>query len=578
MIKLPKVSGWLSPAASASRKVAPASCRGFSRRKPVEAPRNRQRFYIAIGLFFTVYGVIGGRLLMWGSLPSDVGGYRARAQVVAARPDLVDRNGEVLATDIKTASLFAEPRRISNPDEAGELLRTVLPDLDPKYLHTRLASDAGFVWLRRELTPRQQQEIFALGIPGIGFRTEKRRFYPGGNTASHIVGTVNVDNQGIAGMEKYVDDTGLRDIQNLGLAASNELEPVKLSIDLRVQHIMRDELAAAIVRYKAIAAGGVILDVTTGEVIAMVSMPDFDPNNPVEALKKENLNRMSAGVFEMGSTFKSFTTAMALDSGKVKMTDTFDTNPFRVGGFTIKEFHSMHRPLTVPEIFQHSSNVGSAREADLIGVEGHQDFLTKLGLLSRLSTELPEVATPTQPKVWKKINSMTISFGHGVATTPLNTAVAAAALMNGGYLIPPTFLPRTGEEAKKLAVQVVSKQTSDEMRYMYELNGEHGSGRQALVPGYRVGGKTGTAEKVVNGRYVGNKRFNAYLASFPIDAPRYVALVVVDEPQPVPGSGQGATAASNAAPTAGAIIRRSAALLGVKPDFGDRGKSLLVSY
>ncbi|GGD20756.1 peptidoglycan D,D-transpeptidase FtsI family protein [Aureimonas glaciei] len=577
MIKLPKLPRRQAPAA-AEGGPASAPTRAFSRRRPVEAPRNRQRFFIAIGLFCCVYAVIGGRLVMWGSLPTDGGGYQARAQVVAARPDLVDRNGQVLATDIKTASLFAEPRRIVDPDEAGELLRTVLPDLDAKYLHTRLASDAGFVWLRRELTPRQQQEIFALGIPGIGFRTEKRRFYPGGNTASHIVGSVNVDNQGIAGMEKYVDDQGLRDIQNLGLAANNELEPVKLSIDLRVQHIMRDELAAAIVRYRAIAAAGIILDVTTGEVVAMVSMPDFDPNNPVEALKKENLNRMSAGLFEMGSTFKSFTTAMALDSGLVKITDMFSTEPFRVSGFTIKEFHSKHRPLSVPEIFQYSSNVGSAREADIVGIEGHKAFLTKLGLLSRIQTELPEVATPTQPKQWKKINSMTISYGHGISTTPLQTAVAAAALMNGGYLIPPTFLPRTAEEAQKLAVQVISKKTSDEMRYMYELNGEHGSGRQALAPGYRVGGKTGTAEKVVNGRYVGNKRFNGYLAAFPMDAPRYVTLVVVDEPQPVPGSGQGATAASNAAPTAGAIIRRSAALLGVKPDFGDRGKSLLVSY
>ena len=218
------------------------------------------------------------------------------------------------------------------------------------------------------------------------------------------------------------------------------------------------------------------------------------------------------------------------------------------------------------------------QEADIVGIEGHKAFLTKMGLLSRLQTELPEVATPTQPKAWKKINSMTISYGHGVSTTPLQTAVAAAALMNGGYLIPPTFLPRTAEEAQKLAVQVISKKTSDEMRYIYELNGEHGSGRQALVPGYRVGGKTGKAEKVVNGRYVGNKRFNAYLAAFPIDAPRYVTLVVIDEPQPVPGSGQGATAASNAAPTAGAIIRRSAALLKVKPDFNANGKSLLVSY
>jgi cell division protein FtsI (penicillin-binding protein 3) len=573
-MKLPKLA--VSPIALRLPGLARRAAKPAAAARVSEKARNRSRFTIAMTAFCCIYGVIGGRLVWWGVAPADDGGYRAFAQVVADRPDLIDRNGEVLATDIKTASLFAEPNRIVDADEATELLTGVLPDLNPKQLRTKLTSGAKFAWLQRELTPRQQQQIFELGIPGIGFRTEKRRFYPGGPIASHIIGAVNVDNQGIAGMEKYVDDQGLRDIQNLGLAGG-EMAPVKLSIDLRVQHIVRDELAAAMKRYRAIAAGGVILDVETGEVLAMASMPDYDPNQPAEALKKENLNRMSAGVFEMGSTFKSFTTAMALDSGKVTLNTVLPTSPFRVGGFTIKEFHSKHRPLSVPEIFQYSSNVGSAHEADLVGIEGHQAFLTRMGLLSRLKTELPEVATPTQPKVWKKINSMTASYGHGVATTPLQTAVAAVALMNGGYLIPPTFLTRTKEEADKLKTQVVSKRVSDEMRYLYDLNGERGSGRSAQVSGYRVGGKTGTAEKVVNGRYSGNKKFNAYLASFPIDAPRYVVLVVVDDPQVEEGKAN-AQAAANAAPTAGAIIRRAAALLKVKPVFKEQGNSLLVSY
>lgn len=573
--KLPKLSGLLSASGAGDPGAGGVA---FPRRKRAMPPKNRGRFVIAIGLFCAVYGVIGGRLLMWGASPLEAGVYRGQGAQVAARPDLLDRHGEVLATDIKTASLFAEPRRIVDADEATELLLSVLPDLNAKSVHTRLSSDAGFVWLKRQLTPRQQQEIFALGIPGIGFRTEKRRFYPGGSTASHIVGVVNVDNQGIAGMEKYVDDSGYRDLQALGLATTGNLEPVKLSIDLRVQHIVRDELAAAMVRYKAIAAGGVILDVETGEVLAMASMPDYDPNTPGDALKKENMNRMSAGTFEMGSTFKTFTTAMALDSGLVKITDSFDASrPIRIGGFTISDFHGKHRVLTVPEIFQYSSNIGTAKEADVVGIEGHKAFLTKMGLLTRLDTELPETAMPSQPKVWKKLNSITISFGHGVSTTPLQTAVAAAALMNGGKMIPPTFLPRSKEEADAIAVQVVSQQTSDEMRYLFDLNGKSGSGRSAAVPGYRVGGKTGTAEKVVNGRYASNKRFNAYLAAFPIDKPRYVVLVVVDEPQPEEGK-YAATAGLNAAPTVGAIIRRSAALLKVKPDFGQTGKSLLVSY
>jgi cell division protein FtsI (penicillin-binding protein 3) len=550
----------------------------FGRRRRVGQPVNRGRITLAIGLFVAIYGVIGGRLVMWGAVPTDAATYVARDQFMATRPDLIDRNGEVLATDIRTASLFAEPRRIIDPDEASELLLSVLPDLDPRWLYRRLASKAGFAWLRRELTPSQQQAILDLGIPGIGFRTEKRRFYPGGSTAGFVTGHVNVDNQGTAGMEKYIDDQGYLALQSSGLAVGTELEPVQLSLDLRVQHIVRDELAAAMKRYKAIAAGGVVLDVKTGEVVAMTSLPDYDPNEPAQALDKDRMNRMSAGLYEMGSTFKTFTTAMALDSGKVKITDSFDASrPIRIGGFTISDFHGKKRVLSVPEVFIYSSNIGTAKEAEAVGIEGHKEFLTRVGLLTRTPTELPEVATPTQPKVWKQINSVTISFGHGVSTTPLQTAVAAAALVNGGKLIPPTFLPRTKDAAEQLATRVVSPETSDLMRYLFKLNGETGSGRNALVPGLRVGGKTGTAEKVVNGRYDSGVRFNAYLAAFPMDAPRYVVLVVIDEPKPEEGK-YSATAGLNAAPTVAAIIRRSAALLRVKPDFGDDGKSLLVSY
>ncbi|MCI5074252.1 penicillin-binding protein 2 [Oricola sp.] len=539
----------------------------------------RSRTVIAVVCFLAVYATIAGRLVQYGFADiDDVQHYATIDRSLASRPDIVDRNGDVLATDIRVASLYGEPRNIVDADEAVEALSTVLPDVDYKDWHRKLSSGAAFVWLRRELTPRQQADVLALGIPGLGFRTEKRRFYPGGPVASHILGLVDVDNAGIAGLEKYIDDQGLGTMQDLGLDVGVDLPPVQLSIDARVQYAVRDELSQALERYQAIAAGGVIIDVRTGEVVAMASLPDYDPNNPFNANDKDRLNRMSGGVFEMGSTFKSFTTAMALDSGVVNMTDRVDTRPFRVAGYTIKEFHNKGSSLTVPEIFKYSSNVGSAREADMVGVEGHKAFLTRLGLLSRLDTELPEVATPTQPHEWKKINSMTISFGHGVATTPLNTAVAGAALMNGGWLIPPTFLPRSEEDAKALAQRVISGQTSDNMRALFDLNGEHGSGRQALVEGYAVGGKTGTAEKVVNGRYVGNKRFNAYLAAFPINDPRYVVLVIVDEPKPVPGSGQGATAASNAAPAAGAIIRRAAPLLGLTPQFGEGDDTLLVSY
>ena len=555
---------------------APAAFEGTRKKK---ASQTRSRLAIMMGAFVLAYGVIGGRLVQFGtSSAEEVSSIPPVDRLMASRPDILDRNGEVMATDVRTVSLYAEPNKIVDVDEAVEQLNTVLPDLDVKGTYRKLSSKSHFQWLRRQLTPKQQSQILALGIPGIGFRPEKRRFYPGGVTASHVIGHVNIDNRGIAGMEKYIDSQGLADLAAVGMTSDAPLEPVKLSLDLRVQNILREELASGKERFKALAAGGVVLNIHTGEVIAMASVPDYDPNNPVGALEKDNLNRMSAGTYEMGSTFKTFTTAMALDSGKVKLTDSFDArNSINIGGFTIHDFHAKHRILTVPEIFIYSSNVGTARMADLVGTEAHKEFLTRMGLLSRMKTELPEIATPTQPKVWKKINSITISFGHGVSTTPLQTAVAAAALMNDGKLIPPTFLPRSRAEADKLAVHVVKQSTVEDMKTLFRMNVATGSGKQAAVPGFDVGGKTGTAEKVVNGRYSGDQRFNAFLSAFPIDKPEYVVLVVIDNPQPEK-PGAGATAGSNAAPMVGAVISRTAALLGVKPKFGPDGNALLMSY
>jgi cell division protein FtsI (penicillin-binding protein 3) len=269
--------------------------------------------------------------------------------------------------------------------------------------------------------------------------------------------------------------------------------------------------------------------------------------------------------------------ALALDTGKVSLKDSFDaTQSLRIGGFTIHDFHGQRRWLTVPEIFEYSSNIGTAKIIDLVGMETQRDYLTKFGLLTKMQTELPEVKTPSQPKVWKKINSITISFGHGVATTPLQTAVAGAALVNGGKLIEPTFLPRTPEQANETAQVVVKKSTSDDIRYLFKLNGLKGSGRNADVPGFNVGGKTGTADKVVNGRYASNLNFNAFLAAFPIEDPKYVVLTFCDEPHN--GEKGQNIAAYTAAPMVKNIIARAAPILGVEPKFGDDGSALLVSY
>ncbi|WP_421912336.1 peptidoglycan D,D-transpeptidase FtsI family protein [Mesorhizobium sp.] len=539
--------------------------------------KGKTRIVMTMAVFFGIFSTIAGRLVYLGFQTPDMSG-GPQSRVTASRPDIVDRNGEVLATDIKTASLFAEPRRIVDADEAIEKLSTVLPEIDYEQTYHKLKSGAGFVWLQRQLTPKQQSDIMQLGIPGFGFRTEKRRFYPSGETSSYIVGMTNIDNQGISGMEKYIDEQGLSDLQASGLAIAKDLKPVKLSIDLRVQHVVRDEIAAGLERYRALGAGAVVLNVKTGEVVAMASVPDFDPNNPYNAQEKDRLNRMSAGLYEMGSTFKSFTSAMALDSGKATMASRFDaSHPIRVGHQAIHDFHGKNRVLSLPEVFLYSSNIGSAREAELVGIEGHREFLHRLGILDKMQTELPEVARPTEPRVWKQVNSFTIAFGHGVSTTPLQAAVGCAALMNGGYLMNPTFLVRTQQEAMALAKKVVNDKTVEGMRYLYSLNAEKGSARNARVPGYRVGGKTGTAEKVINGRYSKDLNFNTFVAAFPIDDPQYLVFTIADAPHPEK-PGMTDVAAANAGVMAGNIIRRSAAMLGVKPDFSHENGATLVSY
>ncbi len=527
----------------------------------------RRRIAFAMLGFTACYGAIGGKLIYLGLTAKDQTITASIQGLSTARPDIVDSTGEVLATDIRISSLFAEPFRIPDPEDAVKRISAAMPDLSLEEIERKLLSQSRFVWLKRQITPKQEGEIRALGIPGIGFRNEHRRVYPKGDLASHVHGIVNIDNQGLTGLERYMDTDGLGALREMGMASDGKLEAVKLSINANVQNVLLDELRKAKDLYRAIAAAGVILNAKTGEVVALVSLPDFDPNRPVNIGDKDRLNRVSAGTYEMGSTFKVFTTAMGLDSGKVWLDSKFDArSPIRIGGFTIGDFHGKRRVLTTEEVFIYSSNIGTAKIADAVGTEGHKAYLEKMGLLTKIETELPEVATPTSPKEWKKINSVTISFGHGASTTPLQTAVAAAAVLNGGKLIRPTFFPRTEAEADAIAVQVMHPETSTAMRYLFRSNVQNGSGKRADVPGYFVGGKTGTAEKVVHGRYSSDKRFNAFLSGFPINDPKYVVLTILDEPKPLPGQAA-ATSGLNAAPTAGAVIARIAPLLGMQPDF-----------
>lgn len=522
--------------------------------------------------FSALFIAITGRLALLATLPNEqVGIRRASSNAIsAARPDIVDRNGEILATDINVVSVFAEPRKILDKDEATELLTAVLPDLDAKELRDKLGTKKGFVWVKREITPRQQAEVYRLGIPGVGFLPEHKRFYPNGPAAAHVLGFANIDNIGIAGMEKYIDSQGLQDLNGAGLATeASDLKPVKLSIDLRIEHLLRDELVKGMERFRAIAAAGAILDVTTGEVLALVSLPDFDPNNPVDALEKDRINRMNVGVYEMGSTFKALTIAMALDSGKATINSTYSTagGMMRFGRQVIKEYHGTGRTLTVPEVFVHSSNMGSIKMALAVGVEGHKAFLKKMMQLDRMQTELPESAAPIVPQRWGEINTATIAFGHGLAVAPIQALAAVAALVNGGYLMKPTFLKRSQEEAMKVATRVIKPETSEALRFIMRINGEKGSARKADIPGYFVGGKTGTAEKVINGRYAKNKNFTTFTAIVPSDKPRYLFLTIYDEPKGYAESGGYSTAAWNGGVTTGKLIERAAPLLGIVPRF-----------
>jgi len=530
----------------------------------------KARLGLAIVAFAAIYGVIALRLVMFAE-QSD--GHGARRSVGAdalatARPDILDRNGQILATDVKTPSLFAEPRKLIDVDEAEELLTAVLPDLDGNEVRERLSSKRGFVWLKREISAKQQQEIHRLGIPGVGFLTENKRVYPNGPVVSHEIGHVNIDNQGIAGIEKWLDGQGLAALHMAGLATDQLQRPVQLALDLRVQFALRDELVKAREKFKAKASSGVIVNVNTGEIVALVSEPDYDPNNPREANDPTRINRLTTGVYEMGSSFKSFTLAMALDSGKVTLDSKFDARgDLHYGKFTIHDYHAQHRILSVPEIFTYSSNIGSARMALSLGVDYHKAFLKKLGQLDRLRTELPESAEPLVPKHWGELNTVTIAFGQGLSVAPLQAVMGIAALVNGGRLIPPTFLKRDQAAADRLATRVIKPETSDKMRYLLRLNVEKGTATRANVAGYYVGGKTGTSEKVVGGRYSKTKVLTSFTAIMPADKPQYLLLIMIDEPQGLAETHGFATSGWNAVPVGAKVIERVAPLLDIPPRF-----------
>jgi cell division protein FtsI (penicillin-binding protein 3) len=532
----------------------------------------KARIRWVIAVLVLIFGAVAGRLVQLGLVEQDntIEG-QTRDLITASRPAVLDRNGLELAVDIRVPSLFAEPRRIIDVEEAAQAIHSVLPDINIDWLRQRLTGDKGFVWIKRELTPALQERVMQLGIPGLDFVTESKRFYPGGTESSHILGAVNIDNQGIAGMEKDMDDEGVALLQSIGLARGNELEPVNLSIDLRVQHVMHDVLTDALTRYKAIAAAGVMMDVHTGEILGLVSLPDFDPNYPVTALEKDRFNRVTSGIYELGSTFKTVTMAAALDSGKVRITDSFDARfGVRFGRFTIDDFHGKHRVLTLPEVYKYSSNIGTIKAMQQLGKDDFRAFLSRVEFDKPAPIELPERRQPKVPEKFSEIVAATASFGHGLSISPLHMVRAISAFVNGGNLVAPTLYERSIEAARATYKPVISPQTSAQIRYLMRLNALEGSGTRMnkLALGYRAGGKTGTAEKVVKGRYDSSKTLAVFASAFPLDNPQYAMVILVDEPQNE-NEQSGHTAGWNAGEATGRIVQRVAPMLGISPDFNE---------
>lgn len=517
----------------------------------------RTRLLITGAVIWAAFGCIGLRLVDLSLLhPAEEPSHAAVSErIETERADILDRNGVILATGLATASLYANPRRVIDPDEAARQLATVLPNADIDELAKRMRLDRTFVWLHRKLTPRQQWQILRLGIPGLDFQREEARAYPVGHPLAHVLGYVDIDNHGIAGVEKSFDDR-LR----------GDHEPLSLTIDVRLQHVMHAALSDAMEEFSAIGASGVILDIKTGEVLSLVSLPDFDPYRAGSANDEQLRNRATLDVYELGSAFKVFTTATALDTGVVAIDGGYDaTKPIKIAHYTIRDYHAKGRWLSVPEIFMYSSNIGSAKMAMDFGTEAQRDYLARFGLLERSPIELPEVGAPITPDIWRPINTMTIAFGHGIAVSPLQMASAVAAILNDGVYLAPTLVKRERGSPKLAGRRVVSRKTSDEMRRLMRLVVEQGTGRKADAEGYLVGGKTGTAEKQSGGSYARKKLISSFVGAFPMNAPRYLVLAVLDEPKGTKKSYNYATGGWVAAPVIKQVVERMAPVVGIAP-------------
>jgi len=489
---------------------------------------------------------------------------KAEATQLSQRAMITDRNGQILAISLPTVAVFADPRQIVDPAEAAHRLKQVLPRLNEDEARQRLSeSNKQFVYLERQITPREELAINALGIPGVDFRQTEQRHYPMGRLAAQVLGGVDVDEHGVAGVEKSFDQRLFSDST-----------PLRLSLDVRVQAVVRDELSKAMDEFEAIGACGIVMDVNTGEVLGLVSLPDYDANDFRTAPADDRFNRAVTGMYEPGSTFKLQTASMALDSGLVHIWDEFDaSHDIHIGRFTITDFEGKHRWLYLPEVLAYSSNLGAAHIGLTVGGERQRAWLKAMGMFGRVGIELPEAGLPIiQPaSAWKEVVTMTVAFGHGISVSPLHVVRGTAAIATG-TLVRPTIIAVPPDRPPE-GVRVEQPSTVDIMRKLMRLVVTDGYGKNAEVAGYYPGGKTGTAEKV--GKH-GYKRgfkesFNvsAFISVFPMNNPRYAVYMMLDEPHGNKSTYGFSTAGWVAAPAAGHVIGRIAPMLGLLPDIQD---------
>jgi cell division protein FtsI (penicillin-binding protein 3) len=478
------------------------------------------------------------------------------------RADIVDRNGDLLATSVTVYSVFADPRAIGDAELIANELATVLPELDVERITARLSNnERAFAWIERGITPRQRQAVFALGLEGIGFREETRRAYPRGTLAGHVLGYAGADGQGLGGIEYAMDDRLIGD-----------QTPLALSIDANIQFSLEAELSAAVGQYDAEAGAGIVMAAQSGEVLGMASWPPLDPHKAtdLEAEDPALLDRASGAVYELGSIFKPLTVAGALDAGAIRPSDKFDVRePITIRGRQINDDHPIVGRPTAFEIIADSSNIGTVKIAWQLGSRRQQEFFSTLGLFSRSTIELTGSARPLLPESFDDLHSATASYGHGIAVSPIAFASAFASLANAGETVSPTLLLEP--ERKRSPKRVMAAPTANLVVRMLRQAVLDGTGERAEVGGYRVAGKTGTAEKPIPGGYSQDENICSFAAIFPADSPEYVVLIVLDSPKA--GKDRGRTAAWNAAPTAGRVIERIAPILGVEPRFDEPARS-----